>query len=65
MDVILVPPHTVISTYPHDEETGEETYLYVLDRGYVSAFARLDQPPPRRERVGNPTPRREIRIGIG
>jgi len=43
MDVILVPPQTVISTYPHDEETGEERYLYVLDRGYVSAFATLEQ----------------------
>jgi len=44
MDVILVPPNTVISTYPQvAEETGEETHLYVLDRGYVSAFATLGE----------------------
>lgn len=46
MDVILVPPQTVISTYPHDDEAGEETYLYVLDRGYVSAFAILEHRHP-------------------
>jgi len=43
MDVMLVPPHTTVSTYPHDEESLGEPHLYILDRGYVSAFATLDK----------------------
>ena len=43
MDVMLVPPQTTVSTYPHDEEAEGEPHLYFLDRGYVSAFATLDK----------------------
>lgn len=42
MDIVIVSQQTVISTYPQDEDSSEEPCLFVLDRGYVSAYATVE-----------------------